>query len=144
VRDVSAPERDIVALQVVTMGARASETAQSWFEAGRYQDYLYLHGIGVEMTEALAEYVHLRIRAELGFGDQDARETEALLQQGYRGSRYSFGYPACPNLEDQAALLRLLEAESIGVRLSEGSQLHPEQSTSALVLHHPRARYFVL
>ncbi|CAK0752852.1 hypothetical protein CCP1ISM_4950001 [Azospirillaceae bacterium] len=96
------------------------------------------------MTEALAEYVHLRIRSELGFAGEDARDTDALLQQGYRGSRYSFGYPACPNLEDQAALLRLLDAERIGITLSEGSQLHPEQSTSALVLHHPKARYFMV
>lgn len=142
VRDVTASERDVIGLQVVTMGSRATEVALEWFEGNRYQDYLYLHGIGVEMTEALAEYVHLTIRAELGFGDQDARDTEALLQQGYRGSRYSFGYPACPRLEDQEPLLRLLDAGRIGVVLSEGSQLHPEQSTSALVLHHPKARYF--
>ncbi|MEI8396125.1 MAG: methionine synthase [Rhodospirillaceae bacterium] len=142
VRDISAPERDVIGLQVVTMGAQATETAMSWFEANRYQDYLYLHGISVEMTEALAEYVHLRIRAELGFGADDARDPEALLQQGYRGSRYSFGYPACPRLEDQEPLLRLLGAERIGVALSDGYQLHPEQSTSAIVLHHPKARYF--
>ena len=144
IRDVSAPERDVIGLQVVTMGAHATEVAQAWFEANRYQDYLYLHGISVEMTEALAEYVHLRIRAELGFGAEDARDTESLLQQGYRGSRYSFGYPACPNLEDQEPLLRLLGAERIGVVLSEGAQLHPEQSTSAIVLHHPKARYFTV
>jgi 5-methyltetrahydrofolate--homocysteine methyltransferase len=142
IRDVSANERDVLGLQVVTMGARATEVAHEWFEANRYQDYLYLHGISVEMTEALAEYVHTRIRADLGFAAEDARETEALLQQGYRGSRYSFGYPACPNLEDQVPLLRLLGAERIGVELSDGFQLHPEQSTSAIVLHHPRARYF--
>ncbi|MEI6986952.1 MAG: vitamin B12 dependent-methionine synthase activation domain-containing protein, partial [Rhodospirillaceae bacterium] len=142
VRDVTSPERDVIGIQVVTMGAHATETAQAWFEANRYQDYLYLHGLSVEMTEALAEYVHLRIRAELGLGGEDARDTATLLQQGYRGSRYSFGYPACPNLEDQEPLLRLLRADRIGIALSEGSQLYPEQSTSAIVLHHPKARYF--
>ena len=141
-RDVTAPERDVLGMQVVTMGSHATETALSWFESNRYQDYLYLHGISVEMTEALAEYMHLTIRAELGLGADDARDTEAMLNQGYRGSRYSFGYPACPNLEDQEPLLRLLGAERIGVRLSDGFQLHPEQSTSAIVLHHPKARYF--
>ena len=141
-RDVTAPERDVLGLQVVTMGAQATDTALEWFAANRYQDYLYLHGISVEMTEALAEYLHLTIRAELGFGADDARDTEAMLGQGYRGSRYSFGYPACPNLEDQEPLLRLLGAERIGIELSDGFQLHPEQSTSAIVLHHPKARYF--
>jgi 5-methyltetrahydrofolate--homocysteine methyltransferase len=96
VRDVSEGERDVVGLQLVTMGAHATDVAMDWFTANRYQDYLYLHGLSVEMTEALAEYVHLRIRAELGIGAEDARDTDALLQQGYRGSRYSFGYPACP------------------------------------------------
>jgi len=141
-RDVESGERDVIGLQVVTMGQRASEVAREWFDGNRYQDYLYLHGMSVELTEALAEYVHARIRAELGFGDQDDRDMEKLLQQGYRGSRYSFGYPACPNLEDQEPLLKLLGAERIGVELSEGFQLHPEQSTSAIVLHHPKARYF--
>ncbi len=133
---------DVIGLQVVTMGQRASEVAREWFEADRYQDYLYLHGLGVEMAEALAEYVHKRIRAELGFAAEDAREMDALLSQGYRGSRYSFGYPACPNLADQRQILELLGAERIGVALSEGDQLHPEQSTSAIVLHHPQAKYF--
>jgi 5-methyltetrahydrofolate--homocysteine methyltransferase len=94
------------------------------------------------MAEALAEYVHKRIRAELGFAGEDARDRDRLLQQGYRGSRYSFGYPACPNLEDQEQILALLGAERIGLSLSEGFQLHPEQSTSAIVLHHPQAKYF--
>lgn len=101
-------QRDVVGLQVVTMGARASDIAHDWFTQNRYQDYLYLHGLSVEMTEALAEHVHHRIRSELGFADQDARETEKLLNQGYHGSRYSFGYPACPALEDQSIILRLL------------------------------------
>jgi 5-methyltetrahydrofolate--homocysteine methyltransferase len=141
-RDVDEPERDVLGLQVVTVGQRASEVARDWFAADRYQDYVRLHGLGVELAEALAEYVHGRIRAELGFGHQDARDMRELLKQGYRGSRYSFGYPACPNLGDQGALLRLLGAHQIGIELSEGDQLWPEQSTSAIVLHHPQARYF--
>ena len=115
---------------------------RSWFEQDRYRDYLYLHGLGVEMAEAMAEYVHGRIRAELGFAAEDARDTHGLLKQGYHGSRYSFGYPACPNLEDQEQILRLLGAERIGVELAEEYQLHPEQSTSAIIVHHPQAKYF--
>jgi len=126
------------------MGQQVADTARRWFADDRYQDYLYLHGLGVELTEALAEYVHKRIRGELGFGHQDAREMEALLRQGYRGARYSFGYPACPKLADQRQILALLEAEQIGVEMAEADQLHPEQSTSALVLHHPQAKYFSL
>ncbi len=143
-RDASAgPQaRDVIGLQLVTIGQKASEVARDWFAGNRYQDYLYLHGLSVEMAEALAEYVHKRIRAELGFGHEDDRTVEKMLQQGYRGSRYSFGYPACPNLADQAAILRLLDADRVGVALSEGDQLHPEQSTSAIVLHHPQAKYF--
>lgn len=144
VRDISAgPQaRDVLGLQIATMGQRVADVARDWFAQNLYQDYLYLHGIGVELTEALAEYVHRRIRSELGFGHMDAREKDKLLQQGYQGSRYSFGYPACPNLEDQVPILKLLGAERIGVELSDGFQLHPEQSTSAIVLHHPKARYF--
>ncbi len=134
--------RDVIGLQVVTVGQKASDVAREWFEDNRYQDYLYLHGLGVEMAEAMAEYVHKRIRAEWGFAGEDDRDIEKMLQQGYRGGRYSFGYPACPRLEDQAPLLKLLKAERIGVELSDEWQLHPEQSTSAIVLHHPRAKYF--
>ncbi|CAH2604941.1 Methionine synthase [Rhodovastum atsumiense] len=141
-RDVDAPERDVIGLQVVTVGQKASETARSWFEENRYQDYLYLHGLSVEMAEAMAEYTHKRIRADLGFAGEDDREIEKMLGQGYRGSRYSFGYPACPNLEDQGKLLPLLGAERIGVNLSDEFQLHPEQSTSAIVVLNPRAKYF--
>ena len=141
-RDINGPERDVCALQLVTVGAKASDVAREWFAADRYQDYLYLHGISVEMAEALAEYIHKRIRAELGIGGEDAREMDKLLKQGYRGSRYSFGYPACPKLEDQVPLLKLLDAGRIGVTLSDEFQLEPEQSTSAIVLHHPQARYF--
>jgi 5-methyltetrahydrofolate--homocysteine methyltransferase len=143
-RDVDAGERDVIGLQVVTMGRRASEAAREWFAENRYQDYLYLHGLSVEMAEALAEYLHRRIRAELGFAAEEARDTEAMLNQGYRGSRYSFGYPACPNLADQRQLLELLQAEEIGITLSEEDQLDPEQSTSAIVVHHPQAKYFTV
>ncbi|MDA8232439.1 MAG: methionine synthase [Magnetospirillum sp.] len=141
-RPVTSPERDVIGLQVVTMGARASETAREWFAADRYQDYLYLHGLSVEMTEALAEYVHKRIRADLGFAAEDSPDMDKLLKQSYRGSRFSFGYPACPRVEDQAPLLGLLGAASIGVTLSESFELHPEQSTSAIVTVHPQAKYF--
>ena len=144
VRDVASGEKDVLGLQIVTVGQRASDVAREWFAADRYQDYLYLHGLGVELAEALAEYVHKRIRAELGFGHEDERDKDRMLQQGYRGSRYSFGYPACPNLEDQTQLLELLDAERIGVDLSDEFQLHPEQSTSAIVLHHPQAKYFTV
>ena len=141
-RDVTDPERDVIGLQVVTMGQHCAEVAREWFAENRYQDYLYLHGLSVEMTEAMAEYVHARIRAELGYGAEDSRDKEKLLQQAYRGSRYSFGYPACPNLKDQEQLLKLLDAGRIGIEMSDEDQLHPEQSTSAIVLHHPRAKYF--
>ena len=141
-RDVDDVERDVIGLQVVTMGQQASEVARAWFEENRYQDYLYLHGLSVEMAEAMAEYVHKRIRAELGFAAEDDRDMEKMLAQGYRGSRYSFGYPACPKLEDQTRLLTLLDAERIGVSLSDEFQLHPEQSTSAIVVLNPRAKYF--
>src|ERR1700722_12449531 len=141
-RDVNDSERDVIGLQVVTMGQRASEAAREWFAADRYQDYLYLHGLSVEMAEAFAEYVHKRIRGELGFAAEEARDHDEMLAQGYRGSRYSFGYPACPNLADQEQLLALLKADEIGIALSEEDQLDPEQSTSAIVVHHPQAKYF--
>ncbi|MCO6415491.1 methionine synthase [Siccirubricoccus sp. KC 17139] len=134
--------RDVIGLQVVTVGQKASDMAREWFEGNRYQDYLYLHGLSVEMAEAMAEYVHKRIRAEWGFAAADDRDMDRMLQQGYRGGRYSFGYPACPRLEDQVPLLKLLGAERIGVSISDEWQLHPEQSTSAIVLHHPKAKYF--
>lgn len=141
-RDVDAPERDVLAMQVVTAGQKVADVAREWFAGDRYQDYLYLHGLGVEVAEAMAEYIHKRIRAELGFGHEDARDMKQLLKQGYRGSRYSFGYPACPKLEDQKLLMELLQADKIGVELSDEFQLHPEQSTSAIVVHHPQAKYF--
>jgi 5-methyltetrahydrofolate--homocysteine methyltransferase len=141
-RDVSSGERDVLAMQVVTAGQKVADVAREWFGANRYQDYLYLHGLGVEMAEALAEFMHKRIRSELSFGFEDERDMKKLLKQGYRGSRYSFGYPAVPRLEDQTLLLKLLGAEKIGIELSEEFQLHPEQSTSAIVVHHPQAKYF--
>jgi 5-methyltetrahydrofolate--homocysteine methyltransferase len=141
-RDVDDSERDVIGLQVVTMGRRASEAAREWFAENRYQDYLYLHGLSVEMAEAFAEYVHKRIRGELGFAAEEARDHDEMLNQGYRGSRYSFGYPACPNLADQRLILELLRAEEIGVVLTEEDQLDPEQSTSAIIVHHPQAKYF--
>jgi 5-methyltetrahydrofolate--homocysteine methyltransferase len=144
VRGADANERDVIGLQVVTMGAKASEVARVWFAENRYRDYLYLHGLSVEMAEALAEYVHARIRTELGFGAEDERDMAKLLKQNYRGSRYSFGYPACPKLEDQEALLRLLGAERIGLTLTDEWQLDPEQSTSAIVILHPQAKYFTI
>ncbi|MGX9962283.1 methionine synthase [Roseomonas sp. F4] len=144
VRDIDeGPQsRDVIGMQVVTVGQKASDIAREWFEDNRYQDYLYLHGLSVEMAEAMAEYVHKRIRAELGYAGEDDRDMDKMLQQSYRGGRYSFGYPACPKLEDQEPLLKLLDAERIGVSISDEWQLHPEQSTSAIVLHHPRAKYF--
>jgi 5-methyltetrahydrofolate--homocysteine methyltransferase len=141
-RDVDDAERDVIGLQVVTVGQKASDTARDWFEDNRYQDYLYLHGLSVEMAEAMAEYVHKRIRAELGFAAEDDRDMEKMLSQGYRGSRYSFGYPACPRLEDQAPILAMLAADRIGISLSDEFQLHPEQSTSAIVVLNPMAKYF--
>ena len=141
-RDVDDEHRDVIGFQVVTVGQKASDVAREWFEDNRYQDYLYLHGLSVEMAEGMAEYVHKRIRAELGFAAEDDRDTEKMLSQGYRGSRYSFGYPACPNVEDQTIILSLLGAERIGVSLSDEFQLHPEQSTSAIVTLNPHARYF--
>ncbi|UYH51375.1 methionine synthase [Candidatus Kirkpatrickella diaphorinae] len=144
VRDVDDAQRDVIGLQVVTVGQKASDLARDWFEANRYQDYLYLHGLSVEIAEAMAEYTHKRMRAELGFSSEDARDREKLLAQGYRGARYSFGYPACPRLEDQTSILNLLEADRMGISLSDGYQLHPEQSTSALVIFNPKAKYFTV
>ncbi len=133
---------DVAAVSLVTAGRRASAVARQWFEANEYQQYLFLHGLGVELAEALAEYIHKQVRVELGVAQQDARELNKLFQQGYQGSRYSFGYPACPDLEDQGPLMKLLQPERIGVSLTEGYQLDPEQSTSAIIAYHPEARYF--
>jgi 5-methyltetrahydrofolate--homocysteine methyltransferase len=142
-RSVESGEPDWASFMVVTMGSRVSEEAARLFEANEYQQYLYLHGLGVEMAEALAEYWHRRIREELGFADQDGPSLTGLFRQKYRGGRYSWGYPACPELEDNAKVVELLGADRIGVEVSEGFQLHPEQSTTAIICHHPQAKYFV-
>jgi 5-methyltetrahydrofolate--homocysteine methyltransferase len=141
-RPASSGERDVIAFHAVTMGPRVSERAAELFTDDAYTDYLYLHGLGVEMAEALAELWHARIRAELGIDGEDADTPEGLFQQGYRGSRYSFGYAACPDLESRKPLFDLLDAGRIGLELSEEFQLHPEQSTDALIVHHPEANYF--
>ena len=133
---------DVVAFHVVTMGASVSKAAADLFEANKYREYLELHGLSVQLTEALAEHWHARVREDLSVKDEDSDELQGILDQGYRGSRYSFGYPACPDLEQQVQLCSLLEPERIGVELSEEFQLHPEQSTSAIIVHHPEAKYF--
>ena len=141
-RPVESGERDVIAFSTVTMGPRVAERAAELFAEDRYTDYLYLHGLGVEMAEAMAEYFHQRIRTELGIAQDDAPKLEDLFRQGYQGSRYSFGYAACPNLEDRKQLFDLLDPTRIGLELSEEFQLHPEQSTDALIVHHPEAKYF--
>lgn len=141
-RPLESGKTDVAAFSIVTAGQRVSEVAREWFARNEYQQYLFLHGLGVETAEALAEYIHKQIRADLGVSGDDARELQQLFKQGYQGSRYSFGYPACPNLEDQTKLMDLLKPERIGVELSDEYQLEPEQSTSAIVTYHPDARYF--
>ncbi len=141
-RPVESEEMDVLGVQLVTVGDKASEVAEKLRKENRYQDYLYLHGFGVESAEALAELWHKRMRQELGFASEDAANVRALFQQGYRGSRYSFGYPACPDLEERSKIMELLGPERIGVTLSENYMLVPEQSTDAIVVHHPQAKYF--
>jgi 5-methyltetrahydrofolate--homocysteine methyltransferase len=136
---------DVLGLSLVTIGHKASVETQRLFEGGEYTKYLYLHGLSVETAEALAELHHKKMREELGIAGEDAAEIRDLFHQKYRGSRYSFGYPACPNLEDQTKLFALLKPEeNVGVRLTSGFLLEPEQSTSAIVVHHPGAKYFVV
>lgn len=136
---------DVLGLSLVTIGSRASVETQRLFETGEYTKYLYLHGLSVETAEALAEYLHKKMREELGISGQDSPHIRDLFHQKYRGSRYSFGYPACPNLEDQTKLFALLHPEeNVGVKLTTGFLLEPEQSTSAIVVHHPQAKYFVV
>jgi len=145
VQPAASGEQDFVAFHIVTMGARVSELCKVLFDANKYQEYLMLHGIGVEMAEALAEYWHHRIREEWGFVDQDGPTLTGLFRQQYRGGRYSWGYPACPDLEDNEKVADLLDAGRIGIEVNEetGFQYQPEQTTSAIILHHPRAKYFV-
>ncbi len=140
-----AGELDFAAFHIVTMGGAVSEATAKLFAENRYQDYLMLHGLGVEMAEALAELWHKRIREEWGFVAEDGPTTEGLFRQQYRGGRYSWGYPACPDLEDNAKVGALLEVERLGIEVSEetGWQYQPEQTTSAIICHHPRAKYFV-
>ncbi|MFF0451539.1 methionine synthase [Streptomyces sp. NPDC004609] len=135
-------ERDVVGLQVVTVGSRIGEATAELFASDSYRDYLELHGLSVQLAEALAEYWHARVRAELGFGGEDPADVEDMFALKYRGARFSLGYGACPDLEDRAKIAELLEPERIGVKLSEEFQLHPEQSTDAIVIHHPEAKYF--
>ncbi len=141
-RPIDSGEVDVLGVQVVTMGRRISEVAQGLFDEDRYQDYLFAHGFGVEMAEALAELWHRRIRQELGVVADDGPTVKDWFRQGYRGSRYSFGYAACPDLEDQEKLFTLIDPAQIGVELTDEFMLHPEQSTSAIVVHHPEAKYF--
>jgi 5-methyltetrahydrofolate--homocysteine methyltransferase len=144
-RPVDDDQCDYTAFHIVTMGDRASQRAAALFTADRYTDYLLLHGLGVEMAEALAEMWHRHIRVEWGFGDEDGPSLGGLFRQRYRGGRYSWGYPACPDLEDNERVARLLDAERIGVAVGAATsyQYQPEQTTSALIAHHPQAKYFV-
>jgi 5-methyltetrahydrofolate--homocysteine methyltransferase len=135
---------DVIGLSLVTIGHKASELTHKLFQGGEYTRYLYLHGLSVETAEALAELLHRKMREELGIANEDSPRIGDLFHQKYRGSRYSFGYPACPNMEDQTKLFALLKPEeTIGVKLTTGYMLDPEQSTSAIVVHHPGAKYFV-
>ena len=129
-------------MHLVTIGSRAGEAARQLYAENKYSDYLYLHGISVETAEALAEYWHKMIRREMNIHHEDAADIKDLFHQKYRGSRYSFGYPACPNLADQVKLFQLLQPERIGVKLTEEYMIEPEQSTSAIIVHHPEAKYF--
>jgi len=141
---VESGKTDVIGLQLVTMGAVASDHSSRLFEADNYKEYLYFHGLSVEGAEALAELWHKNMRQDLGIHGRDATEIRRLFSQGYQGSRYSFGYPACPNLEDQVKVMELLQGETIGVTLSDEFQLVPEQSTTAMIVHHPQARYFTV
>jgi len=146
IADFFAPQEsgqvDVFPMQAVTVGAIATEYAQTLFAGNQYTDYLYFHGLAVQMAEALAEWTHARIRRELGFGAQDPDNIRDVLAQRYQGSRYSFGYPACPNIQDQSTLLELLQADRLGLHMDESEQLYPEQSTTAIVTYHPSAKYF--
>jgi 5-methyltetrahydrofolate--homocysteine methyltransferase len=135
-------QTDVVAFQLATMGQRVSLATGELFAKNAYREYLELHGLSVQLTEALAEYWHARVRRELGIADADPDDLDGFFRVGYRGARYSIGYPACPDLADRAKMVRLLEPSRIGVELSEEMQLHPEQSTDAIVVHHAEAKYF--
>ncbi|HZH98359.1 MAG TPA: vitamin B12 dependent-methionine synthase activation domain-containing protein, partial [Fimbriimonadaceae bacterium] len=141
-KPVTDRQPDTVGFSIVTVGEEVSRYERELFAKGEFQDYLFVHGMGVETAEALAEYWHKQMRHELGIASEDPPEMKLLFSAKYRGARYSFGYPACPNLEDQAKLFELLRPEDIGIELSEEFMLVPEQSTSAIVVHHPEAKYF--
>ncbi len=142
-RSSESGEIDWACFMLVTMGPKVSEETARLFALNKYQEYLYLHGLGVEMAESLAEFWHKRIREDWGFVNEDGPTLSGLFKQQYRGGRYSFGYPACPDLEDNEKVVELLGGHQIGVEVSEGYQLHPEQTTLALICHHPQAKYFV-
>ena len=141
-RGIGSGEKDVIGMSCVTMGPEVTKRARALFDNDEYVEYLYLHGFGVECAEALAELWHKRMRAELGIEDDDSHLIRELFTQHYRGSRYSFGYPACPEMSDQDKLFRLLQPQRIGCTLTESWQIDPEQSTSAIVVHHPEAKYF--
>jgi 5-methyltetrahydrofolate--homocysteine methyltransferase len=133
---------DVFPMQAVTVGHIATEYAQKLFADNRYTEYLYFHGLAVQVAEALAEWTHARIRRELGFGAEEPDNIRDILAQRYRGSRYSFGYPACPNIQDQYKQLELLGTGRINLYMDESEQLYPEQSTTAIIAYHPVAKYF--
>jgi 5-methyltetrahydrofolate--homocysteine methyltransferase len=133
---------DVFPMQAVTVGEIATEYAKKLFESNQYTDYLYFHGLAVQTAEALAEWTHARIRRELGFASEEPDNIRDMLAQRYRGSRYSFGYPACPNIQDQYKQLELLGSDRINLHMDESEQLYPEQSTTAIVAYHPVAKYF--
>ena len=141
-RSKQSGEIDVVSFQFVTMGQSISDAISKLFNANLYREYLELHGLSVQLTESLTEHWHSRVREELKINGSDSKDLKAIFDQGYQGSRYSFGYPACPDLEQQLQMCELLEPDRIGVSLSEEFQLHPEQSTSSIILHHPEAKYF--
>ena len=141
-RSKESGEVDVVSFQFVTMGQSISDAISKLFNANLYREYLELHGLSVQLTESLTEHWHARTREEMEIDGTDSKDLKEIFDQGYQGSRYSFGYPACPNLEQQLQMCELLEPERIGISLSEEFQLHPEQSTSSIVLHHPEAKYF--
>jgi 5-methyltetrahydrofolate--homocysteine methyltransferase len=141
-RSKQSGEVDVVSFQFVTMGQSISDAISKLFNANLYREYLELHGLSVQLTESLTEHWHSRVREELKINGSDSKDLKAIFDQGYQGSRYSFGYPACPDLEQQLQMCELLEPDRIGISLSEEFQLHPEQSTSSIILHHPEAKYF--
>jgi len=146
IADFFAPKKsgiiDVFPMQAVTVGEIATEFAQKLFAANQYTDYLYFHGMAVQVAEAVAEWTHARIRRELGFTAEEPDNIRDILAQRYRGSRYSFGYPACPNIQDQYKQLELLQTDRINLYMDESEQLYPEQSTTAIITYHPVAKYF--